>query len=310
MEPLHLPVLADEVVELMVTRTSGAYVDCTVGCGGHAQRILERDGGGRLLAVDLDDAAIAAARSRLARFEGAVEFATGNFAELAETARSRGFDGVDGVLFDLGFSSAQLDDPERGFSFSADGPIDMRLDRTGARSAGDVLAHVGERELAEIISEYGEERRSRPIARAIVAARDAGRLRTTADLAAAVLETRPQKRTKTLARVFQALRIAVNDELNNLTAGLEAAVDLLRPGGRVVVISYHSLEDRIVKRFFARCQDPCTCPPDLPECVCGLRPTLRVLTKKVVRPGAAELAANPRARSAKLRAAERLEVAQ
>lgn len=306
MKPLHLPVLADEVVELMVTRTRGTYVDCTLGCGGHALGILERDDTARLLGLDLDAAAVASAGERLERFGDRVNLATANFAELAATARARGFDSVDGVLFDLGFSSAQLDDPERGFSFSVEGPIDMRLDPAGETRALDLLMKSDERELSTIISQYGEERRSRPIARAIVAARDSGRLETTSDLAAAVLETRPQKRNKTLARVFQALRIAVNRELDNLAAGLEAAVGLMRPGGRVVVISYHSLEDRIVKRFFARCQNPCTCPPDLPQCVCGLTPTLRVLTKRVVRPGPAEIASNPRARSAKLRAAERL----
>jgi 16S rRNA (cytosine1402-N4)-methyltransferase len=186
----------------------------------------------------------------------------------------------------------------------------MRLDTSSGASALDLIGSANERGLASIIAEFGEEKRAHPIARAILDSRDRGRLATTTDLANAVLETRPQKRVKTLARVFQALRIAVNGELDNLAAGLEQAVGCLRRGGRVVVISYHSLEDRMVKRHFADCEHPCTCPRDLPACACGRKPTLRVLTKHVVTPHDAEVAANPRARSAKLRAAERVGEAQ
>lgn len=303
---MHLPVMVTEVTEYLVTRTDGVYVDCTVGGGGHARPILLNAPAGRLIGIDLDEAALSEARKTLESFGGRYELLHGNFSNLDAMVSKLGIQKVDGVLFDLGFSSLQLEDPERGISFADEGPIDMRLDRTSGETAGTLIAHSSERELASILFEYGEERRSRPIARSIVAARDAGKLKTTSDLAGAVLATKPTKRTKTLARVFQALRIAVNGELSNLREGLRAAVDVLRPGGRLVVISYHSLEDRIAKHYFLKCEKPCTCPRELPECVCGAVPTLRVLTRRVVRPGPAETARNSRARSAKLRAAEKL----
>jgi len=306
METLHLPVMAAEVVELLVTRTDGAYVDCTVGGGGHAYHILNNAPSGRLLGIDLDGAALERAALALRPFGARVALAQGNFAELDSIASTNGFGNADGVLFDLGFSSLQLDDAERGLSFQSAGPIDMRLDTTSGPTARELIARAGEKELARIILEFGEERRAYPIARSIVEARDRGRLETTADLAAAVLVTRPQKRTKTLARVFQALRIAVNREIESLAAGLSRAVEILRPGGRVVVISYHSLEDRLAKRYFVRCERPCVCPPDIPQCLCGKTPTLRIVTRRVVTPSAVEVARNPRARSAKLRAAEKL----
>jgi 16S rRNA (cytosine1402-N4)-methyltransferase len=306
METLHLPVMAAEVVELLVTRTDGDYVDCTVGGGGHAYHILNNAPSGRLLGIDLDRAALDRAAQTLRPFGPRVCLAQGSFADVDTIAPANGFERADGVLFDLGFSSLQLDDAERGLSFQSAGPIDMRLDATSGPTARDLIAHVGEKELARIILEFGEERRAHPIARSIIEARDRGRLETTGDLAAAVLATKPQKRTKTLARVFQALRIAVNRELENLAAGLSKAVDLLRPGGRVAVISYHSLEDRLAKRHFVRCEKPCVCPPDIPQCLCGKEPTLRIITRRVVTPGAVEVARNPRARSAKLRAAEKL----
>jgi len=291
---------------LVVTRTDGLYVDCTVGGGGHAARLLNNAPAGRLLGIDLDASALERARGALAPFAGRVDLVAGNFADLASIAEERGYAPADGVLFDLGFSSLQLDDPSRGLSFTHEGPLDMRLDSESPVTAHDLIARSNERELANIIFEYGEERRAHPIARAIVEARDAGALRTTADLAEAVASTKPQKRVKTMARVFQALRIAVNGEIENLAAGVEGAVEILRPGGRVAVISYHSLEDRTVKRAFADHEHPCVCPRDLPTCVCGRKPTLRVLTRHVVTPGAAEVGMNPRARSAKLRAALKL----
>ena len=303
----HLPVMATEVVEFLVTRTNGGYVDCTVGAGGHARYILNNAPEGTLLGLDLDAAAIERTATELAVFGERVTLVRGNFSNLATIAQEHGLREVDGVLFDLGFSSVQLDDPSRGFSYRSEGPIDMRLDSAGATSAGVLLSRVNERELARIIFEFGEERRAHPIARSIIAAREEGRLETTSDLAAAVLATKPARKNKTLSRVFQALRIAVNGELENLSAGLAQAVDVLRPGGRVAVISYHSLEDRMVKRHFVRCERPCTCPRDLPECVCGKKPTLKIVTRRVVTPGDAEVAANPRARSAKLRVAEKLE---
>ncbi len=303
----HLPVMATEVVEFLVTRTNGGYVDCTVGAGGHARYILNNAPEGTLLGLDLDAAAIERTATELAVFGERVTLVRGNFSDLATIAHEHGWREVDGVLFDLGFSSVQLDDPSRGFSYRSEGPIDMRLDAEGATSAAVLLSRVSERELARIIFEFGEERRAHPIARSIIAAREEGKLETTSDLAAAVLATKPARKNKTLSRVFQALRIAVNAELDNLSAGLAQAVDVLRPGGRVAVISYHSLEDRMVKRHFVRCERPCTCPRDLPECACGKKPTLKIVTRRVVTPGDAEVAANPRARSAKLRVAEKLE---
>jgi 16S rRNA (cytosine1402-N4)-methyltransferase len=303
----HLPVMAAEVVEFLVTRTNGGYVDCTVGAGGHARYILNNAPEGALLGLDLDAAAIERTAAELAVFGERVTLVRGNFSNLATIVHEQGLREVDGVLFDLGFSSVQLDDPSRGFSYRSEGPIDMRMDATGATSAGVLLSRVSERELARIIFEFGEERRAHPIARSIIEAREKDKLETTSDLAAAVLATKPARKNKTLSRVFQALRIAVNAELDNLSAGLAQAVDVLRPGGRVAVISYHSLEDRMVKRHFVRCEWPCTCPRDLPECACGKKPTLKIVTRRVVTPGDAEVAANPRARSAKLRVAEKLE---
>ena len=302
----HLPVMAAEVVSLVVTRSDGIYVDCTIGGAGHARGILNNAPAGRLLGIDLDQSALETARLALAPFGSRAEVTVGNFSDLASITADHGYGEVDGVLFDLGFSSLQLDDPSRGLSFSAEGPLDMRLDKALQETARDVIDGSNERTLAEIIRDFGEEKRAHPIARAILDARDGGRLRTTVDLANAILTTKPQKRVKTLARVFQALRIAVNRELDNLASGLGQAVEILKPGGRVVVISYHSLEDRIVKRHFANCENPCVCPRDLPSCMCGRVPTLRVITRHVVTPGEVEIAANPRARSAKLRAAEKL----
>lgn len=306
MQFAHLPVMAAEVVQFLVARTDGVFVDCTIGAGGHAYHILNNAPAGRLLGIDADPRAIELAEKTLRPFAERIELVHGNFADLDSIMAARGFVKADGILFDLGFSSLQLDDAHRGFSFTHEGPIDMRLDPEKRWSARDVIAAANERELARVIAEYGEERRAFPIARAIIEARDRGELETTKDLAAAVLSTKPQKRTKTLARVFQAIRICVNEELDNLARGLALAVDLLAPGGRVAVISYHSLEDRLTKRHFRDCAHPCTCPPRLPECVCGRRPTLKLVTKRIVRPRPAEVARNPRARSAKLRVAERL----
>jgi len=306
MQSAHLPVMTAEVVEFLVAQASGLYIDCTVGAGGHARQILLNAPAGRVLGLDLDAEAIETADDALRTFGERVRLVRSNFSSLRETAEATGFAPVDGVLMDLGFSSMQLDAAERGFSYSNEGPIDMRLDAGAGRSAAQLIAHTHERGLAEIIREFGEERRAYPIARAIITARDNGRLETTADLAEAVISTRPKNRTKTLARVFQALRIAVNGELDNLRDGLRQAEQLLRPGGRIAVISYHSLEDRITKRFFVNAADPCTCPRDLPECMCGKKPTMRIITKRVVTPKPAEIARNPRARSAKLRVAERL----
>lgn len=298
--------MAARVVEFLVTRTDGFYVDCTVGGGGHARQVLLNAPSGRLLGIDMDEETLVTVGQALETFGPRVTLRQGNFRNLKEIAAEEGIDRVDGVLFDLGYSSLQLDAPERGLSFSSDGPIDMRFDRGFGRSALELITRSSERDLADIIRRLGEERRAHPIARSILDEQRNGQLETTRDLKRAVLATKPAHKTKTLARVFQALRIAVNDELENLRLGLQSAVDVLKPGGRVVVLSYHSLEDRIVKRFFVNCERPCTCPKDLPHCVCGKKPTLRILTRRIERPGEAEVQSNPRARSAKLRAAERL----
>lgn len=306
MKTEHLPVMAAEVVRFLVTRTDGTYVDCTVGAGGHARMILNNAPEGTLLGIDLDRSALETAAARLSDFGDRAMLVQGNFADLATIAGEQGLERVDGALFDLGFSSMQLDDPARGFSYRSEGPIDMRMDQSSGAGAGRLLERISERDLAQIIREFGEERRAHPIARSVIEARERGELESTADLAAAVIATKPGHRSKTLSRVFQALRIAINRELENLSEGLAQAVDLLRAGGRVTVISYHSLEDRMVKRYFATCERPCVCPRDIPQCVCGRVPTLKVVTRRVVRPSDAEVARNPRARSAKLRVAEKL----
>jgi 16S rRNA (cytosine1402-N4)-methyltransferase len=306
MQSAHLPVMAAEVIQYLVTRTDGVFIDCSTGSGAHAHRILNNAPEGRLLGIDVDGSALEVARGTLGVFGERVELEMGNFASLASIAARHGIEGCDGILFDLGFSSMQLDEPSRGFSHALEGPIDMRLDQSSGRTARDLIVGASERELARIILEFGEERRAHPIARAIIEARDRGRLETTRDLAAAVLTTKPQKRQKTLSRVFMALRIAVNQELDSLRDGLAQAVPLLRPGGRLVVLSYHSLEDRLVKRYFTTSEKPCVCPRELPQCMCGKTPALRILTRRIVTPSEVEIAKNSRSRSAKLRAAERL----
>jgi 16S rRNA (cytosine1402-N4)-methyltransferase len=282
-------------------------VDGTVGLGGHSRLILERIApGGRLLGIDRDDAALAVAASRLAGPPAAV-LRQGDFRDVAAIAREAGFDRVDGVLLDLGVSSLQLDDPDRGFSFRADGPLDMRMDRGAGVSAEQVVNRLPERELAGLIRRLGEDRWAVRIAQFVVARRP---LRSTRALAEAVEAAIPRaawpRDIHPATRTFQAIRMHVNDELGSLDEGLEGATEILAPGGRLVVIAFHSLEDAAVKRFFARESRDCVCPPEQPVCTCGHRARLRVLTKKPVRPDAAETAANPRSRSARLRAAERV----
>lgn len=301
----HRPVLLTEVVRLLDVRSGGVYLDGTVGAGGHAEAILEASApDGRLLGLDLDPQSLARAQERLARFGDRVRLVRANFRYLDEVARDAGAASVDGVLLDLGLCSLQLTSG-RGFSFQEEAPLDMRFDPAAPVSAGDIVNRAPEGELARILSEWGEEPRARAIARRIVAARP---IRTARELATVVAQAVGHRggRTHPATRTFQALRIATNRELENLYGALEAAVRLLRPGGRLVVISYHSLEDRIVKQFIQREERDCICPPEVPVCRCGHRASLRSLTRKPVRPGADELRANPRARSARLRAAERL----
>jgi len=313
MEEGHLPVLVDEVIEMLAPAPGSLHIDATLGAGGHTERILEAASPeGRVLGVDADPAAIHRVEVRLrARFGERLVLREGNFRDLATIAPEAGFGAVDGALFDLGLSSYQLADRDRGFGFRAGGPLDMRFDTSRGVPAAELLASLDAAELTALFRRYGEEPKAGRIARAIVDARRTAPITTAEELAALVERVAPpdprkRRRIHPATRVFQALRIAVNEELEALQAGLAAALDLLRPGGRLVVLSYHSLEDRIVKRFFQAERRGCICPPQLPVCVCGRNPRLRLVTNPSLTPTAAEIAANPRARSARLRAAERL----
>jgi len=307
----HAPVLCDEVVALLAVGPGGHWIDGTFGGGGHAAAILRASApDGRLLGIDRDPTALSRAAADFAPFGDRLTLAEGNIAHLAAIAAERRWPPSRGILFDLGISSDQLDDPARGLSFQHDGPLDMRLGPDADTTAADLVNDLDEAALADLIWRFGEERASRRIARAIVAARP---LRSTGELAAVVARVvRPERGRRPIhpaTRTFQALRIAVNDELAAVGQAVPQAVDQLAPGGRLAVISFHSLEDRIVKRALRSAATGCTCPPELPSCVCGGRPTVRLVTRKPVTPSPAEAAANPRARSAKLRVAERLEVA-
>jgi len=309
---VHVPVLADEVVSMLAPAPGGVHVDATLGGGGHAERILTAsDPDGRLLGIDADEAAIARTAARLARFGRRLVTRQGNFRDLATVAPAAGFANVDGCLFDLGLSSDQLGDTERGFGFRTGGPLDMRFDASRGLPASELLATLDQAELAALFRKYGEEPFAGRIARVIVEARRTAPVETAEELAAVVERVAPsrapgRRRVHPATRVFQALRIAVNEELDALEAGLAAAVDLLKPGGRLVVLSYHSLEDRIVKRFMQAERRGCTCPLEAPVCICGRQPRLRLVIPKGLVPTPAEIATNPRARSARLRAAERL----
>ncbi len=301
-----MPVLLAEVLAALNLRPGAAVIDATLGAGGHAEAILERTApDGRLLGLDRDAVAIQAASGRLARFTGRIALAQASYASIGEAARDAELAPVDGILFDLGYSSPQIDDPARGFSFRADGPLDMRFDRRQEVTAADLVNGLPEGELADLIARYGEERYAWRIARAIVAARP---IEGTLRLAEVVAGAQPPSRERIhpATRTFQALRIAVNDELGQLEQALPQTLDLLRPGGRLAVISFHSLEDRIVKQFMRREARDCLCPPEQPVCTCGHTAALRIVTRKPIPAGAAEVAANPRARSARLRVAERI----
>jgi 16S rRNA (cytosine1402-N4)-methyltransferase len=305
----HVAVLANEVRELLSVEPGETVVDATFGAGGHASLLLsDLRGRGRLIAIDRDPAA----RRYFERLQVPAgvqaRFLRGSFDLIVEQLASNGVR-ADAILFDLGVSSMQIDRPERGFSYAVDAPLDMRMDPSGDVSARELVNEASERELADLFRKYGEERYARQIARRIVEARAERPFERTSELVDAIRAAVPAPRRfgdgHPARRVFQALRIAVNDELGALERVLPAALELLRPGGRIAVVSFHSLEDRIVKRFFAAEARGCTCPPELPVCVCGQEPRLRLLTKKAVRPSPAELAANPRSASARLRAALR-----
>ena len=286
-------------------RPGGRYIDGTVGGGGHARGILMGSApDGELLGIDADPMAVASAGERLAEFGKRVTLIQGNFADLEEIALEHGFGSVDGVLLDLGFSSLQLEAAGRGFSFQLDGPLDMRFDPSQMTTAADLVNDLSVEELASILFRYGEEPRARRIARAIVAERP---INTTGELAALVsASVGRRRRLHPATRTFQALRMAVNEEMECLAEALPQALRLLASGGRLTVISFHSLEDRLVKQFFRREARNCLCPPEVPVCVCSHRATLGIVTKKPIRPSAEEVAANPRSRSAKLRVAYRL----
>ncbi len=311
----HLPVLVDEVLASLAVGPGSSVADCTVGGGGHAERLLEASSpDGRLFGLDADRAAISEAQRTLERFGDRVVLRQANFADLYDLAGDAGFIPLDAVLFDLGLSSYQLADPRRGFSFAADAPPDMRFDEDRGLSALDLIDRSSQRELAGFLATFGEERRAGRIAKAILAARAEGRLVTAADLARVVSEALPQGRADAgrihpATRTFQALRIVVNRELEVLAPALSGALAALRPGGRLGVISYHSGEDRIVKRFIARESRDCVEEPLPPVCLCGHRAQLRPLARRGITPSAAEVDRNRRARSARLRVAIKLEPA-
>jgi 16S rRNA (cytosine1402-N4)-methyltransferase len=310
----HLPVLVDEVLASLAIGPGSSVADCTVGGGGHAERLLEATSpDGRLLGIDADRAAISEAERVLERFGQRVVLVQANFEAIYDVAAGAGFEQLDAVLFDLGLSSYQLADPRRGFSFAADAPPDMRFDETSGPSALELIHRSTERELAAILATFGEERRAGRIAKAIVAARSEERPMTSAELAALIATVAPPRRGSADAgrihpatRTFQALRIAVNREVEVLSTGLVGALAALRPGGRMAVISYHSIEDRIVKRFIARESRDCIEDPKPPVCTCGHRAQVRAVTKGVITAGPSEVRRNRRARSAKLRVAEKL----
>jgi len=307
MEFVHTSVFPELAVDMLNCRPGGGYVDCTLGGGGHARRILERiQPGGKLIGIDQDIEAINYCRKNLTGYDAELILIQTNFVSLKEVVNEM----VDGIIFDLGVSSPQLDQAERGFSYMQDAPLDMRMNRNNNLTAKEIINSYSEEELNKIIWEYGEERWAKRIAKFIVAEREKRPIETTGQLVEIIKKAIPAGARKEgphpAKRTFQALRIAVNNELEVIDRALQDAVDLLKPGGRVVVITFHSLEDRIVKRLFQRNSKICICPPEYPVCKCERKPLLKLITKKPVIPTKKEVEMNPRSRSAKLRVAERL----
>jgi 16S rRNA (cytosine1402-N4)-methyltransferase len=307
----HRPVLLAETVHFLAPERGGLFVDCTVGLGGHSEAILESSNETRVIGIDLDTVALGHASQRLARFGKRFQAVQANFREIASVVDGLGEREVRGVLVDLGVSSLQFDSPERGFSFRWDSPLDMRMDAAGeAETAANLLLRLPEEEIARILFEYGEERRSRRIAKWIVESRERGQpIETTKALADLVQRAAGYSKTRGIhpaTRTFQALRIAVNRELEGLDQFVVTAIDLLQPDGRFVAISFHSLEDRIIKQELRRLSGYCQCPPRVPVCSCGARRAVELLTRRPVAPGDSEIEQNPRARSAKLRACRKL----
>lgn len=311
----HVPVMAAEVMRCMAVHPAGTYVDCTAGYGGHAELIADQlQKGGRLIAVDHDATAVEYTKKRLKRFGDLVTVIRANFSDLADVLSETGAPGIDGILFDLGTSVPQLrDETGRGFSFTVPAPLDMRMDDRQTMTAADVVNEWRETELARIFYEYSDERYSRAIARAIVKRRKKRPFRTTDELASVITgivsRRRPaggrRRKLHPATRVFQAVRMAVNDEVNNLDRGLDAAADALAPGGRLCAISFHSIEHRRIKAFLRERARECSCPPGLPKCVCKARKEMRIPVRRAIKPSAAEIAENPQSRSAQLRFGEK-----
>lgn len=311
MEFQHKSVLLQECIDALNIRPDGIYLDGTLGGAGHSSQIARRlTEGGRLIGVDRDRTALAAAKERLAPYADRVTLVHSNFAEIDAILDSLGIPAVDGMLFDLGVSSPQLDDASRGFSYMADAPLDMRMDKDDALTAGEVVNTWPQGELRRILYDYGEERYAPQIAAAICRAREKAPVETTLELVDIIRSAMPaqalREKQHPAKRSFQAIRIAVNDELGAVSRMMQAAVGRLNPGGRLAVITFHSLEDRIVKSEMQQAARGCTCPPEFPVCVCGKKPLVKLVTRKPIVSGPAELEKNPRARSAKLRVAEKL----
>lgn len=306
----HVSVLLDECIENLAIKPDGIYVDGTLGLGGHSYEIASRLTTGRLIGIDRDETAIARAGERLAPFAGKITLVHGNFSDTASILDDLGIDAVDGMLFDLGVSSPQLDEAERGFSYMNDAPLDMRMDRSEGLTAYDVVNDYSADRLNRIFWDYGEERYARRISAAIIAAREKKPVETTFELVDIIKGALPasalREKQHPAKRCFQAIRIAVNDELGAISALMDTAPDKLKLGGRLCVISFHSLEDRIVKSGIAARENGCTCPREAPICTCGFIKTLKSVCRKPILPGADEIERNPRARSAKLRVAERV----
>lgn len=306
----HVSVLLEECLDGLNIRPDGIYVDGTLGGAGHSSQIARRLTTGRLIGIDRDPVALRAAAERLAPYGDRVTLVHSNFCEIETILRDLNIDGVDGILLDLGVSSPQLDDESRGFSYMADAPLDMRMNRDDSLSAYDVVNTWSQEELRRILYEYGEERYAPQIAGAICRRREEKPIATTLELVDVIRSAMPaaalREKQHPAKRSFQAIRIAVNDELNAVRQVLEAAIPRLNPGGRLAVITFHSLEDRIVKTAMAAAAKGCTCPPSFPVCVCGKKPTVKLITHKPIVAEDAELAVNPRARSAKLRVCEKL----
>lgn len=308
----HRPVLLDECIESLNMRSDGTYLDGTLGGAGHSLEILKKLDKGTLIGIDQDDFAIEIAGERLRKVQSSasVVLIKGNFRDMAQLLRQNGIDGVDGILLDIGVSSHQLDEAERGFSYKQDVPLDMRMDRSREIDAATIVNTYSEKEINDIIRQYGEENWAARIASFIVKARETEKIETTGHLVdiikAAIPANARREGPHPAKRTFQALRIAVNDELGALKDAIDSAVEILNPEGRLSIITFHSLEDRIVKTEFNKREKPCTCPPSFPVCVCGKQPELKVLTRKPILPSEEELEQNPRSRSAKLRTARRI----